>query len=72
MGELDPSVNEEVLKDFFSKFYASVVSTKIIIDPVSKVSKGYGFVKFGEMSDAQRALNEMNGKIFKGRPIKTK
>jgi RNA recognition motif-containing protein len=65
-------VNEETLREFFAKYYSSVVGTKIIVDPVTKISKGYGFVKFSEISDAQRALIEMNGKNFKGRPMKTK
>lgn len=72
MGDLDLSVTEDNLKYFFSKFYSSVVGVKVIIDPVNKNSKGYGFVKFAEQSDANRALAEMNGKILNGKAIKTK
>ncbi len=72
MGDLDNSVTEDNLKYFFSKFYNSVVGVKVIIDPVNKNSKGYGFVKFAEQSEANRALTEMNGKILNGKAIKTK
>ena len=72
MGDLESSINEEKLKDFFSKYYSSVIGTKIIIDPVNKFSKGYGFVKFADQSEAQRAINEMSGKYLNGKQIKTK
>lgn len=54
------------------KFYSSVVGAKIIVDPSTKVSKGYGFVKFGDQFESQKALNEMNGRYLNGKPIKTK
>ncbi len=66
------NVSEEKLKDFFLKFYSSVIGSKIIIDPINKSSKGYGFVKFTDRNEAQKALVEMNGQYLNGRPIKTK
>lgn len=72
VGDLESSVNEEKLKDYFSKYYSTVIGTKIIVDPVNKTSKGYGFVKFSDPAEAQRALTEMSGKILNGRPLKTK
>jgi nucleolar protein 4 len=54
------------------KYYQSVTGAKVIIDPGTKVSKGYGFVKFSDLDDSQRALKEMNGKYVYGRQIKTK
>ena len=39
---------------------------------ISKVGKGYGFVKFSEQSESLTAINEMNGKVLCGRQIKTK
>ena len=69
--ELDPSLTEEMLRDFFSQIYSSVVGAKIIVDPSTKISKGYGFVKFSDYNESQRALVEMNGKIINGKPMKT-
>ena len=69
--ELDPSLNDEMLRDYFSKIYSSVLGAKIIVDPSTKISKGYGFVKFGDYNESQRALVEMNGKSINGKPMKT-
>jgi RNA recognition motif-containing protein len=69
---LDLSVNEDTLRNFFLNYYNSVIGTKIIIDPSSKISKGYGFVKFNDPKEYNRAVTEMNGKILNGKPIKTK
>ena len=69
--ELDPSLTEDMLRDFFSQIYSSVVAAKIIVDPSTKISKGYGFVKFSDYNESQRALVEMNGKIINGKPMKT-
>ena len=69
---MDLSVNEDTLRNFFLNYYNSVIGTKIIIDPSSKISKGYGFVKFNDPKEYNRAVTEMNGKILNGKPIKTK
>ena len=69
--ELDPSLTEDMLTNLFSQIYSSVVGAKIIVDPSTKISKGYGFVKFSDYNESQRALVEMNGKIINGKPMKT-
>lgn len=53
-------------------YYNSVTGTKIIIDPSTKISKGYGFVKFSDPKEYQKSIAEMNGKILNGKAIKTK
>lgn len=72
MADLDLSVTEETLKNFFSNYYTSIIGAKIIVDPSSKVSKGYGFVKFGDQKESQKSITEMNGKILNGKALKTK
>jgi RNA recognition motif-containing protein len=72
VGDLDISIGDDTLRDIFAKYYSSVTSAKIIIDPGTKISKGYGFVRFGDRDESQKALNEMNGKYVYGRQIKTK
>ena len=42
------------------------------MDPVTKQSKGYGFVKFKDYEQSQKALNEMNGKMLVKKTMKTK
>ena len=69
--ELDASVTNEILRDFFKEKYKSVIDAKIIIDPSTKISKGYGFVKFSDKAESEKAINEMNGKEIKGKAMKT-
>lgn len=71
VGDLDTQVTEEKLKEFFSAKYKSVISTKIVIDNITKQSKGYGFVKFSDHNESLTAIEEMNGKYLLSRPIKT-
>ncbi len=69
--ELETSVNEEILTNFFKKKYKSVIDSKIIIDPSTKISKGYGFVKFSDKTESEKAISEMNGQSLNGKTIKT-
>ncbi len=39
-------------------------------DPISGMSRGYGFVRFADESDQQRALNEMQGVYCGNRPMR--
>jgi RNA recognition motif-containing protein len=70
--DMEISVTEDELRDFFSKYYSSVISSKIVLDPKTRLSKGYGFVRFKDPNEANRALTEMNGKMLKSKPIKVK
>jgi len=55
VGELGHSVDENVLVEFFSQRYRTVTGAKMIVDPVTRQSKGYGFVKFSDPQEAQSA-----------------
>jgi RNA recognition motif-containing protein len=65
-------INDQALFQYFSRCYDSVFSAKVIYDSCTGLSKGYGFVKFKDSSEFERALNEMNGRIFNSRIIKVK
>jgi len=69
--DLDLNVNEDMLREIFEKIYPSVTSSKLIVDPITKTSKGYGFVKFYDYNESQKAIVEMNGKYILNKPIKT-
>ena len=71
MGDLDDSVTEEKLKKLFEEKYKTVVAAKIVIDNITKLSKGYGFVKFSNHDESVKAINEMNGQYLCGKLIKT-
>jgi RNA recognition motif-containing protein len=56
VGDLEPSVNNILLMQTFKQVYPSVYEAKIICDPVTRVSKGYGFIKFSSKEESERAL----------------
>lgn len=70
VGDLAPNVTEADLFEAFIARYASTSHVKVVYDPVTGVSKGYAFVKFGNREDQQRALQEMTGTFVKGRAIR--
>lgn len=70
--DMDTNITEDELKQFFCKHYLSVSSTKIVSDPKTRQSRGYGFVRFKDPVEANRALTEMNGKILNSKAIKVK
>ena len=62
-------VTPDELTTHFS-FVAPVKHAHIVLDPVTKKSRGFGFVTFAEDEDAKTAVQGFNGKEFKGRALK--
>ncbi|KAJ7889312.1 hypothetical protein B0H14DRAFT_2336802, partial [Mycena olivaceomarginata] len=54
----------------FIRPFASCKSAKIMIDPVTRMSRGFGFVRFTDDADQQRALIEMQGLYCLSRPMR--
>ncbi|KAF7304575.1 hypothetical protein HMN09_00860200 [Mycena chlorophos] len=54
----------------FIRPFTSCKSAKIMLDPVTGVSRGYGFVRFSDEADQQRALVEMHGLYCLSRPMR--
>jgi cold-inducible RNA-binding protein len=46
-----------------------VVSAQVIMDRMTGQSRGFGFVEYGTVADAQRAIEAMNGSMLDGRSI---
>ena len=69
VGELDPNVTDSILLSSFEP-YKSIINAHVIVDPITKKSKKYGFVRFSDFEESQRAIYEMNGKYILSRPIK--
>ncbi|GAV74557.1 RRM_1 domain-containing protein [Cephalotus follicularis] len=57
--------SEKTLRAAFEGF-GEIVEVKIIMDKISKRSKGYAFVEYTTEEAASAALKEMNGKIING------
>jgi len=70
VGDLGPEVNEYVLVSLFQNRFPSCKSAKIMTDPISGMSRGYGFVRFSDETDQQRALSEMQGVYCGNRPMR--
>lgn len=66
VGNLEWKTTEEELKNFFSP-YGRVSSVQIKKFPETGLSKGYAFVT---MENADQAMQELNGKEFRGRILK--
>jgi RNA recognition motif-containing protein len=68
VGNLSYDLSEEDLKKAFEEF-GQVESAKIISDKYSGRSKGFGFVEMSDETEAQSAIDGLNGKDLKGRAL---
>lgn len=68
VGNLDYSTGNSDLEQLFSQF-GQVVSAEVIIDRATGRSKGFGFVEIAVDSDADAAINSLNGKEYGGRML---
>lgn len=69
VGNLPYRMTEEELEGLFAEF-GSVKYAKIIIDRESGRSKGFGFVEMNDDSEAQNAIEQLNGEEFEGRNLR--
>ncbi|KAI3466242.1 hypothetical protein Pfo_022905 [Paulownia fortunei] len=70
VGDLAGDVTDYVLQETFKAVYQSVKGAKVVTDRTTGRSKGYGFVKFGDEREQQRAMTEMNGVLCSTRPMR--
>jgi RNA recognition motif-containing protein len=68
VGNLSEDVTDEDLRAAFEAF-GQVESANVIKDKYSGESRGFGFVEMAGKSEAQKAIDEMNGKDLKGRTV---
>ncbi|GAA0149528.1 hypothetical protein LIER_08679 [Lithospermum erythrorhizon] len=61
VGDLAPDVTDYMLQETFRAHYQSVRGAKVVTDPNTGRSKGYGFVKFADENERNRSMSEMNG-----------
>jgi len=69
VGNLPWSLKDQELADAFSEF-GTVDRASVITERPSGRSKGFGFVTMNDNSEAQAAIDAMNGKDMGGRPLK--
>jgi RNA recognition motif-containing protein len=70
VGSLAEDTTEQDIQDLFSQ-YGTVRSISLITDVFSGKCKGFGFVDM-EGHEARAAIAGLDGKLFKGRPVKVR
>lgn len=68
VGNLSYNISDEHLADLFSQ-YGQVESARIVMDRDSGRSKGFAFVEMSSDSEAQTAMEKLNGSEQSGRAL---
>ena len=68
VGNLSFKVTEDDLRKEFEA-YGQVASASVIKDKFSGDSRGFGFVEMPDKTQAEAAIQALNGKDLMGRPI---
>ncbi len=69
VGNLPYSVTQQTLEETFGQC-GTVDSVNVITDRDTGQSKGFGFIEMSSDSEAQKAIQELNGTSIDGREIK--
>lgn len=69
VGNVSYNTNEESLTSLFST-YGEVDSVKLITDRETGRAKGFGFIAMPNDDEANKAIEELNGKEFDGRTLR--
>ncbi len=69
VGGLPHNVTDDILENLFSA-YGTVESATLIIDKTTDLPQGFGFVEMSCESEAQAAIQNLNGTQVEGRTIK--
>ena len=68
VGNLSYAITGDQLRELFAQF-GTVVDSVVISDRRTGRSKGFGFVEMSSPEEAQKAIDELNGKDFEGRNL---
>ncbi|MDD5081443.1 MAG: RNA-binding protein [Candidatus Omnitrophica bacterium] len=69
VGNLSFNAKEDEVRELFAQ-YGEVSAVRIISDKFSGRSKGFCFVDMPTNDQAQKAVDELNGKEFLGRELR--
>ncbi|KAG8185120.1 hypothetical protein JTE90_005716 [Oedothorax gibbosus] len=70
VGDLSPEIETAQLREAFAPF-GEISDCRVVRDPQTLKSKGYGFVSFVKKADAEIAISTMNGQWLGSRAIRT-
>lgn len=68
VGGLPYAATEQELTDLFSA-HGAVTSAQIVTDKFTGQSRGFGFVEMNSATEAQAAINALNGSQMGGRTL---
>jgi len=69
VGDLAGDVDDMTMFNCFSKL-GDCTDARVMWDPTSHRSRGYGFVSYRLQQDAEKAIREMNGQFVGSRPVR--
>ena len=69
VGNISFEATEDIIGEEFGK-HGTVLGVRLPTDPDSGNPKGFGYVQFGSIEDAQAAFDSMKGAAICGRPIR--
>jgi len=65
---LSDRVDDEVLHNLFAPF-GTITSAKVMLDPQTEKSRGFGFVCFTSKEMANMAISDLHSKLIDGKPL---
>ncbi len=68
VGGLPYSVTDDRLQEIFSP-HGTVDSARVITDRMTGRSRGFGFVEMSSQSEAEEAIQKLNGSDLEGRSL---
>ena len=69
LGNLSFGANTDEISELFSK-YGEIVSVRLPTHPETEQPKGFGYVQYGNVEDAKKALEALNGEYIDNRPVR--
>lgn len=65
---IDDTLDDNQLREHFAE-YGTITSARVMREPATGTSRGFGFVCFSTPEEAAKAVTEMNNKLVLGKPI---
>ena len=69
VGNLSFNSTESSVRDAFTQ-HGTVTDVHVVTDRQTGQSRGFAFVTMGDDSQANKAIQAMNGSLLDGRPLK--
>lgn len=68
VGNLSFQATDSDLQEFFEQA-GTVVSARVVVDRFTNRPRGFGFVEMATLEEGRRAIQMLNGRMFKDRAL---